>query len=245
MTVAQMSFVANVCSCCGQEAPRYRARGTTCKACYVKAAIERNKAKGKDYWSAAVRRHRQALDPEIRSARKQVESERRAQKTGKPYLPRGRRPSQEERWLDLETRAKARAMKSIMRARQRRAAPPPLTPMERYRLKMATDPCFRINMRMRVAIGKALKGRKEGRKWELLVGYTGKDLEAHLERQLPRGYTMRDFANGKLHIDHIVPKSMFDVTKPEELRACWALTNLRPLPAKANMKKGSKRVSLL
>lgn len=245
MSQVQLTLVDNVCSRCGQAAPRYRRDSTRCRQCTIAAAIERNKAKGKDYWTAAIRRHRQALDPAVRSARKQVESERRAQKAGKPYSPRGPRPSEAERRLDLETRAKARAVKSITRARQRRAAPPPLTPMERYRFKMATDPCFRINIRMRVAIGKALKGKKDGRKWELLVGYTSKDLEAHLERQLPRGCAMRDFASGKLHIDHIIPKSMFDVTKPEELRACWALTNLRPLRAKANLKKGSKRVTLL
>ena len=86
---------------------------------------------------------------------------------------------------------------------------------------------------------------KFGRRWERLVGYTVQDLHEHLRRQLPNGYTMSDFFGGRLHIDHIIPKSLFDATKPEELAACWSLANLRPLPAKKNLKKGSKREFLL
>lgn len=145
----------------------------------------------------------------------------------------------EERQRVHEARAKKRSERKLARERDR------LTPNERYRKKMETDPCYVINQRMRVSIGKAMRGRKDGRSWQTVLGYTRADLEASLRRQIPRGYSFDDFKTGKLHLDHIIPKSMFDVTKPEELRACWALTNLRPLPAKQNLKKGAKRVSLL
>lgn len=107
------------------------------------------------------------------------------------------------------------------------------------------DPAYVIHQRMRVQIRKALAGGKDGRRWESMVGYTRAQLAEHLARQLPRGYTMNDFSNGRLHIDHIVPKSLFDVTDPEQLKACWALSNLRPLPPKMNISKGKKRVFLL
>lgn len=114
-----------------------------------------------------------------------------------------------------------------------------------HRWRIRTNAHALINMRMRVAIRKALAGGKAGRTWESLVGYTVEQLATHLQRQLPKGYTLDDLFGGKLHIDHIIPKSSFDVTNPEELRACWALPNLRPLGAKQNMKKGAKRVTLL
>jgi hypothetical protein len=98
---------------------------------------------------------------------------------------------------------------------------------------------------MRVAVRKALKGGKVGRRWERLVGYDITTLAKHLQRQLPRGYTMDDFFGGGLHIDHIIPKSSFDVTDEAELRACWCLSNLRPLPAHRNRSKGKKIESLL
>lgn len=116
---------------------------------------------------------------------------------------------------------------------------------ERNRWKMRNDPCYILNVRMRVQLRKALRGMKSGRKWEQLVGYTVHDLHEHLRRQLPKGYTIADFFGGRLHIDHIIPKSMFDVTKPEELAACWALANLRPLPAAENMRKRARREHLL
>lgn len=113
------------------------------------------------------------------------------------------------------------------------------------RWRMRHDPVYVINQRMRTAIKKALRGKKAGRTWESIVGYSVGDLYAHLERQLPKRMTMSDLFLGRLHIDHIIPKSMFDVTKPEELRACWALANLRPLKAKDNLRKNARRTTLL
>lgn len=111
--------------------------------------------------------------------------------------------------------------------------------------KRMASPAYIINMRMRNAIKKALRGQKAGRRWETLVGYTLAELIAHLERQMPKGLTMHDLGAGKVHIDHIVPKVLFDVSKPEELRAAWALPNLRPIKAEENWSKGSRRTHLL
>lgn len=111
--------------------------------------------------------------------------------------------------------------------------------------RQRNDPRYALNQRMRNAIRKALRGGKQGRAWESLVGYTHDDLAAHMQRQMPRGYSMNDFGTGRLHIDHIVPKTLFNVTDPDELKACWALPNLRPVPAKVNLRKGSRRVTLV
>ena len=45
---------------------------------------------------------------------------------------------------------------------------------------------------------------------------------------------------GDWHIDHITPKSTFDLSDPDEIRACWSLPNLRPLWGKDNIRKGAK-----
>lgn len=245
MTAAQMSFVPNVCARCGQEAPRYRARGTACKACVVKDAMERNRAKGKDYWTAVARRHRQALDPDELRARRRAERARQAEKAGREYNQAGPRRSDDERRLDWETRQKAGRVRVARGRRSRGGETAGMTPAERHRHYYATRPDYVINGRMRTSIKKALRGGKAGRAWEALVGYTLADLMAHLERQMPKGFTLDDFGAGRIHIDHIIPKSTFDVTNPAELRACWALSNLRPVTAKVNLKKGAKRDRLL
>ena len=40
-----------------------------------------------------------------------------------------------------------------------------------------------------------------------------------------------------LHIDHIIPCSLFDHTNEEEIKKCWNWRNLRYLPAKENISK--------
>jgi hypothetical protein len=107
------------------------------------------------------------------------------------------------------------------------------------------DPVFRTHKRVASAIYQALKKKKNGRKWEDLVGYTCVDLTRHLERQFVQGMTWDNM--GEWHIDHIVPKSTFkykDADDPE-FKACWALTNLRPLWAPDNQTKHAYREFLL
>lgn len=45
---------------------------------------------------------------------------------------------------------------------------------------------------------------------------------------------------GKWHIDHVVPCSAFDLTKPAEVRKCFALSNLQPMWGRQNIQKSDK-----
>jgi hypothetical protein len=91
----------------------------------------------------------------------------------------------------------------------------------------------------------ALKARKSGRHWETLVGYSLSDLTTHLERQFLPGMTWLNF--GQWHIDHIVPQRCFtfETERDAEFRACWALSNLRPLWAEDNFRKHGRRLYLI
>lgn len=117
------------------------------------------------------------------------------------------------------------------------------TPAEKFRRRWASDFGFRVGVRMSVQIRKALKGDKHGRTWESVAGYPLADLVAHLEARFQPGMTRENF--GAWHIDHIIPKSTFDLTKPEERRNCWALSNLQPLWARDNMRKSNRRQKAL
>ena len=52
--------------------------------------------------------------------------------------------------------------------------------------------------------------------------------------------TWDNWAKDGWHIDHIKPLSSFDLTDPEQLKKACHYTNLRPLWAKENLKKGNK-----
>lgn len=105
-----------------------------------------------------------------------------------------------------------------------------------------TNPKFNLDRRMGSMMSQSLQNGKNGYHWEILVGYTLEDLIKKLKKTMPKGYNWEDYMEGKLHIDHKIPISAFNYTKPEHIdfRRCWALSNLRLLPARENLVKGSK-----
>lgn len=107
------------------------------------------------------------------------------------------------------------------------------------RIRRRTDLNYNLSHRMSSMIWQSLKGNKAGRTWESLTGYNLADLIKRLKKTMPAGYTWEDIFNGKLHIDHIIPISAFNFTKPEhtDFKRCWALSNLRLLPVKENLSK--------
>lgn len=76
-----------------------------------------------------------------------------------------------------------------------------------------------------------------------------KVLRERLAEEFP-GKKLRDVLNEGWHVDHIQPLMSFPVVLsdgPKEARVdwttfrrCWALTNLRAIPAEENLSKGSK-----
>jgi len=101
---------------------------------------------------------------------------------------------------------------------------------------------YRLNSRMCNAIKKSLKISKDDKHWKAIVGYTIENLIKRLKSTMPKGYTWQDYLESKLHIDHIIPISVFNFTRLEhtDFKRCWALSNLRLLPAKDNLTKHSK-----
>lgn len=98
----------------------------------------------------------------------------------------------------------------------------------------------RLSNRLSKAIGKSLKGNKNGNHWEDLVGYTLNSLIKHFKKLFRPGMTWENY--GEWHIDHIIPISIFNFTRPEhrDFKRCWALKNLQPLWAKENLEKHNK-----
>ena len=89
----------------------------------------------------------------------------------------------------------------------------------------------RLSQRLRCA----LRGETKTATTMNLVGCTRQALRAHLEATMRPGMT---WANS--HIDHIRPCASFDLTKPEDQRACFHWTNLQMLPAAENRAKGAR-----
>lgn len=103
------------------------------------------------------------------------------------------------------------------------------------------DVKFKLGQRISRAIRFALKGKKNRRHWEDLVGYTASDLKSRLESLFKEDMSW-DNCGREWHIDHKIPQSWWQYSKPEdpEFKQCWCLANLQPMLAKDNIKKSNK-----
>ncbi len=101
-------------------------------------------------------------------------------------------------------------------------------------------PKFRMMASIRSSVCHCLQGTKNGRRWEVLVGYTLNQLKTHIEELFVGGMNWSNY--GEWHIDHIIPVSFFKfrTTDDVEFKMCWRLKNLQPLWAKDNLRKGNK-----
>lgn len=110
----------------------------------------------------------------------------------------------------------------------------------KYMLKLRSTPTGRLNSNISRAISYSLNGRKSGRHWENLTGYTSEQLKKHLEKQFKPGMNWSNY--GQWHIDHIIPLSAHNFQSPEDMdfKRAWALKNLQPLWAKDNILKSDK-----
>ena len=109
-------------------------------------------------------------------------------------------------------------------------------------MKRRTNLKIRLDNDISSKMRRSLKGKKNNKRWEILVGYTKGDLIKRLRYTIPQGYIWQDFLDGILHIDHIIPISTFNYNTPNnpDFKRCWALANLRLLTEKENRIKGNK-----
>jgi len=108
-----------------------------------------------------------------------------------------------------------------------------------YRKKRRQNPKNRLNHNISSLILYSLKGNKNGNHWENIVNYTLNKLIEHLE--LTSKYSIQDYLEKDLHIDHIIPISTYNFKsfENEEFKKCWNLRNLRLITAKENLSKSN------
>jgi len=103
------------------------------------------------------------------------------------------------------------------------------------------DPVYRLISNMRSGLWKCLSGKQKNSRTFDYIGLTPKELMDYLEGQFTEGMTREN--HGEWHVDHIRPLSSFDFTGPdreEQLHAAWSHTNMQPLWASDNIRKGDR-----
>jgi hypothetical protein len=112
---------------------------------------------------------------------------------------------------------------------------------KRRAVRMASDPAYRISVRTRCSVNRAIKyGWKKSKRAEELLGCTWEHARKHLEAQFKPGMTWENHSIHGWHIDHIRPLCSFDLTKDDQCMAAFHYTNLQPLWAHENHVKGGR-----
>lgn len=108
------------------------------------------------------------------------------------------------------------------------------------RKKYRTDERFAIKRRLHERIRTTLKlsNAKRCDHTLCLLGCSIDEFREYLQSKFEFGMSWDN--RGEWHIDHIIPCSAFDLTDPNHQKRCFHYTNLQPLWAAENLKKGRK-----
>lgn len=105
---------------------------------------------------------------------------------------------------------------------------------ERYKEEME----YRLLCNLRSRLYAASSGVQRLESTKELIGCSSSELKKYLEKQFASGMSWDN--RSTWHIDHIIPCSSFDLTDLKQREKCFHYTNLQPLWAIDNMRKGSK-----
>ena len=147
------------------------------------------------------------------------------------YRERGRkwRENNKERVSEIAARANKKHRKKNNEYKKRK-----------YHERKASDPLFNLIYRVRNRTKNAVRAKRFRKdfKYPDYIGCSREELKVHIEQQFTEGMTWDKFMAGEIHIDHIIPIGKAE--SPEEVFKLSHYTNLRPLWAKDNLKKGAK-----
>ena len=177
-------------------------------------------------------RERLANDPELRERRNRRARERYA--NDPEYRERINR--QQREWVaENRERHKQRHREWIAENREE---------INRHlRERHANDPQYKLGQTLRGRIRDAIKNQRTAKATSSLELLGVDDISIvieHLEQQFQPGMTWENHGPRGWHIDHIRPCASFDLTDPEQQRACFHYTNLQPLWAEENLSKGDR-----
>ena len=104
--------------------------------------------------------------------------------------------------------------------------------------KFYNDVNFKILVCLRSRLYYALKEKVKSVRTMTLLGCKIEKIKEYLESKFQSGMSWKNY--GKWHIDHIKPCVSFDLSKESEQYKCFHYTNLQPLWADENWRKGGK-----
>lgn len=104
--------------------------------------------------------------------------------------------------------------------------------------KYRTNPTHKMRLLLRNRLNAAIAGRHRNSSAITLLGCPLDAFISYIEERFSVGMTWENW--GEWHLDHIKPLASFDLFDEDQLREACHFTNMRPLWATDNYKKGAK-----
>ncbi len=98
----------------------------------------------------------------------------------------------------------------------------------------------RIIQNMRSRISSIYRGKVKDKTTLKILGCSLEKFYEYIENQFRPGMSFQNYGVKGWHIDHIIPCSRFDLTKPGHIEKCFHYTNLQPMWAIDNIRKSNK-----
>ena len=111
---------------------------------------------------------------------------------------------------------------------------------EYRKMREKNDTSYKIKVNLRRKIRRALHGETKSDHAMELIGCSMEYFIKYFEGQFRDGMDWSNYGYYGWHIDHIIPCSYFDLSKPEQQKICFHYTNLQPLWGTENMSKSNK-----
>ena len=110
-------------------------------------------------------------------------------------------------------------------------------------VKRKSDPEWNVAQVMRSRLSSIMKSNgapsRSVTQMEQYIGCSLSELRNHLESRFTKKMNWKNYGT-YWHVDHILPVSKFNHFDPKQVAQCWHFTNLAPLSATANIRKGAR-----
>jgi hypothetical protein len=110
----------------------------------------------------------------------------------------------------------------------------------RKRNRLKVDDNYRLRENLRSRLNKAINNNQKVGSAVSDLGCSIEELKSYLENQFTEGMSWGNWSRTGWHMDHKTALAKFDLTNPEEFKMACHYTNLQPMWAKDNLKKGIK-----
>lgn len=108
-------------------------------------------------------------------------------------------------------------------------------------MRYRSDMNFKIAKNLRNRMNKVIQGINKSESTLALLGVkTVGEVRRYLEAQFSEGMSWSNHNFGGWHIDHLIPLVSFDLTDPIKQKEAFRYTNLQPMWAGDNLRKGKK-----